>query len=359
MPAGAANAGPPQGHDRVNIPARGLRNLITDVAGLSVGNAEDRPGMTGTTVLLCDRPMTAAVEIRGGAPGTRETAALDAVNTVEHIHAIVLSGGSVFGLDAASAVTFALAGRGIGFRFGTQPWPCPLVPAAVLFDISNGGDKTWPAEPPYRRLGLEALEAAGADFRLGNAGAGLGAVAGELKGGLGSASIRWNDYTLGALVAVNSVGSPVMPGSARLWAMDSAIGDEMGPLQPPRGADHAPLPPLAHTKLALRDVAAATRNTTIAIIACDAHLSVAETSRLAIMAVDGMARAIRPIHTPFDGDTVFALATGAHALPEPRMPALAALGTLAADCLARAIGRAIWAADSLGRWPSYRAAHRL
>lgn len=343
----------------MNLPAPGPRNLITDVAGLSVGNAEDRPGLTGTTVLLCDRPMTAAVEIRGGAPGTRETAALDAVNTVEHIHAIVLSGGSVFGLDAASAVTFALAGRGIGFRFGTQPWPCPLVPAAVLFDINNGGDKTWPAEPPYRRLGLEALNMAGPDFALGNAGAGIGAVAGEIKGGLGSASIQWSGYTLGALVAVNSVGSAVMPGSARLWAMDSAIGGEMGPPQAPALSGSAPWPPLAHTKLALPGEGAAARNTTIAIIACDAQLTVAETSRLAIMAVDGMARAIRPIHTPFDGDTVFALATGAHSLAEARMPALAALGTLAADCLSRAIGRAIWAADSLGRWSSYRAAHGL
>ncbi|MFO0990333.1 MAG: P1 family peptidase [Hyphomicrobiales bacterium] len=153
----------------MSAPQPGPRNLITDVEGLTVGNAEDRAGMTGTTVLLCDRPMTAAVEIRGGAPGTRETAALDAVNTVEHIHAVVLSGGSVFGLDAASSVTFALAKRGIGFRFGTQAWPCPLVPAAVLFDINNGGDKHWPVEPPYRRLGLEALEKAGADFALGNA----------------------------------------------------------------------------------------------------------------------------------------------------------------------------------------------
>lgn len=343
----------------MSIPAPGPRNLITDVQGLTVGNAEDRTGMTGTTVLLCDRPMTAAVDIRGGAPGTRETAALDAVNTVEHIHAIVLSGGSVFGLDAASAVTFALAKRGIGFRFGTQAWACPLVPAAVLFDINNGGDKGWVTEPPYRRLGLEAFDAAGPDFALGNAGAGLGAVAGEIKGGLGSASIRWNGYTLGALVAVNSVGATVMPGSSRLWAMDSAIGDEMGPLRPPPAGDRAALPPLAHTKLAGQEESAAPRNTTIAVIACDAQLSVAETSRLAIMAVDGMARAIRPIHTPYDGDTVFALATGALALPEARSLALAALGTLAADCLSRAIGRAIWAADSLGRWRSYRETHRL
>jgi L-aminopeptidase/D-esterase-like protein len=331
----------------MSTPRPGPRNLITDVAGLFVGNAEDRAGMTGTTVLLAAKPVVAAVEVRGGAPGTRETAALDAVNTVEHVHALVLSGGSVFGLDAASAVTFALAKRGIGFAFGTQPWPCPLVPAAVLFDINNGGDKTWGLEPPYRNLGLAALEAAAADFTLGNAGAGLGAVAGELKGGLGSASIRWEGYTLGALVAVNSVGSSVMPGSARLWAMDSALGDEMGPLRPPPVGGVA-MDPLTGTKLAAR-------NTTIAIIACDAALSVAETQRLAIMAVDGMARAIRPIHTPFDGDTVFALATGDLALGEPRPRALAALGTLAADCLSRAIGRAIWRAESLGAWRSYRA----
>jgi L-aminopeptidase/D-esterase-like protein len=337
----------------MSTPRPGPRNLITDVAGLSVGNAEDASGMTGTTVLLAAKPVVAAVEVRGGAPGTRETAALDAVNTVEHIHALVLSGGSVFGLDAASAVTFALAKRGIGFTFGAQPWPCPLVPAAVLFDINNGGDKNWVREPPYHALGLAALEAAAADFGLGNAGAGLGAVAGALKGGLGSASIQWDGYTLGALVAVNSVGSTVMPGSARLWAMDSAIGDEMGPLRPPP-LGGSPAPPFAGTKFARPDDASA-RNTTIAIIACDAALSVAETSRLAIMAVDGMARAIRPIHTPFDGDTVFALATGDLALAEPRPRVLAALGTLAADCLSRAIGRAIWQAESLGAWRSYRA----
>jgi L-aminopeptidase/D-esterase-like protein len=331
----------------------GSLNLITDVAGLKVGNAEDHAGMSGTTVLLSNTPVVAAVEIRGGAPGTRETAALDAVNTVEHIHALVLSGGSVFGLDAASAVTFALAGRGIGFTFGAQPWPCPLVPAAVLFDITNGGDKTWMAEPPYRRLGLEALTAANTQFALGNAGAGLGAVAGTLKGGLGSASIRWNGYTLGALVAVNSVGSTVIPGSSRLWAMDCAVGDEMGPLRPPppRALSASPF---AATKLEVPREAEGRRNTTIAIIACDAALSVAETSRLAIMGVDGMARAVRPIHTPFDGDTVFALATARLEIPAPRSRLLAALGSLAADCLTRAIGRAIWAADSLGRWKSYR-----
>ena len=180
---------------------------------------------------------------------------------------------------------------------------------------------TRPGRPsrPIGDWASKRLDAAAPEFALGNAGAGLGAVAGEIKGGLGSASIQWNGYTLGALVAVNSVGSAVMPGSARLWAMDSAIGDEMGPpRRRPRPGARSAAAACPHQAGIRAEEGAAARNTTIAVIACDAQLSVAETSRLAIMAVDGMARAIRPIHTPYDGDTVFALATGALALPEPR-----------------------------------------
>jgi L-aminopeptidase/D-esterase-like protein len=332
----------------------GPRNLITDVEGIKVGNAENWLALSGTTIILPDEPAVAALEISGGAPGSRETAVLDPANLVEHVHAVVLSGGSVFGLDAAGSVTIELSRRGVGFTFGTQPVACPVVPAAVLFDIMNGGAK-WPDDtPPYRDLGIEALMVANADFALGNKGAGLGAMAGRLKGGLGSASARWRDFTVGALVAVNSVGSCVIPGTSRLWARDLALGDEMGPVQDRNGA-RPQAPPLKDSKFDPQPG----QNTTIAVVATDATLTRVEARRLAIMARDGMARAIRPVHTPFDGDTVFALATGKRPLPEQRQLALTALGGIAADTLTRAIGRALWSAESVGGHASYRAIFRL
>lgn len=332
----------------------GPRNLITDVAGLTVGNAENWLALTGTTVILPDQPVVAAVEIGGGAPGSRETAALDPANLVETVHAMVLSGGSVFGLDAASSVIIELAKRGVGFTFGAQPVPCPVVPSAILFDIMNGGAK-WPDdEPPYRDLGLDALKAAKPDFEIGNRGAGLGAIAGRLKGGLGSASSRWRDFTVGALVAVNSVGSCVIPGTSRLWARDLAQGDEMGPDTPRDGA-RPDASPLEDSKFDPKPQ----QNTTIAVVATDATLTRIEAKRFAIMARDGMARAIRPIHTPFDGDTVFALSTGKKPLPEQHSLAVAALGSIAADTLTRAIGRALWAAETTGGFQGYREKFRL
>lgn len=332
----------------------GPRNLITDVAGLKVGNAENWLALTGATVILPEEPAVAAVEIGGGAPGSRETAALDPANLVEHVHAVVLSGGSVFGLDAASSVVIELSKQGVGFTFGAQPVPCPVVPSAILFDIMNGGAK-WPDdEPPYRDLGRAALKAAKADFEIGNKGAGLGAIAGRLKGGLGSASARWRDFTVGAIVAVNSVGSCVIPGTPRLWARDLALGDEMGPDLPREGARPETFP-LADSKFEPKPL----QNTTIAVVATDASLTRIEAKRLAIMTRDGMARAIRPIHTPFDGDTVFALSSAKKTLPEPRALALAALGGTAADTLTRAIGRALWAAETAGGFPGYREKYRL
>jgi L-aminopeptidase/D-esterase-like protein len=327
----------------------GWRNLITDVEGIRVGHAGNPAMLTGVTVLLPDRPMVVAADVRGGAPGTRETPALEPENLVEDIHALVLSGGSVFGLDAASAVAWALAKQGVGYRFGDQPWACPVVPAAILFDLMNGGDKSWPDGPPYRDLGLTALQAASLDFPLGNVGAGLGAVAGALKGGLGSASVQWDGFTVGALVAVNSVGACGDPRTGRLWAHDHAIGDELG--HPPE----RPAPVLGRLKIDLMpDAARPGANTTIAVVATDARLSKAEAKRLAIMAADGLAIAIRPMHTPFDGDTVFAAATGCRDLPANRALALAGLGQAAAATLARAVGRAIWEAGSVGRFRCYR-----
>lgn len=330
----------------------GPRNLITDVDGIRVGNAEDNVAWTGVTVILPDAPAVAAVDVRGGAPGTRETDALDPTCLVDAVHAVVLSGGSAFGLDAAGVVTAELGARGIGFAVGTAR--VPIVPSAILFDLLNGGAKDWGREPPYRALARSALLAAegegSLDFALGNSGAGAGAKAGGLKGGLGSVSmVRDDGLQIGALIAVNPLGSVIMPGSGCFWAWPLEQGGEFGGHAPPSGgipldADIAAAPPLATPG----------GNTTIGVVATNAMLSKAEAQRIAIMAQDGLARAIRPSHTPFDGDTLFVLATGRHALAEPRPQALAALGALAADCVARAVARGVHAATSLGPWPSWR-----
>jgi L-aminopeptidase/D-esterase-like protein len=334
----------------------GPLNLITDVAGLSVGNAGDATALTGVTVVLPDEAAVAACDVRGGAPGTRELDALDPAALVEAIHGVVLSGGSVFGLDAASGAVEWLAGRGVGFTFGTQPLPCPVVPSAVLFDLANGGDKNWPSSggrPPYRTLGKRACEAANREFALGNAGAGLGATAGRFKGGLGSASVVWHGMTVGALVAVNSFGSPADPLTGDLWAAPYAVAGEF-PHAHGLAAGFRPPGDWTKAERIGATEGGAGANTTIAVVATDAALTKAEARRFAIMAADGMARALRPVHTPFDGDSVIALATGRVALEAQRPLALSALGTLAADTLARAIGRAIWQADAIPGWPAWR-----
>ncbi len=328
----------------------GPRNLITDVAGITVGNAEDHRVRSGVTVLLASPPAVAAVDVRGGAPGTRETDALDPSSLAETVDAVVLGGGSAFGLEAASTVMNVLAAQGVGFPVGSAR--IPIVPAAILFDLLNGGDKTWGETPPYGDLGRTACRLAGPDFSLGNAGAGLGAKAGGLKGGLGSASIVTEDgITVGALVAVNAVGDTVMPGSTAFWAWPFERNGELGRQSPPGRAlpadDGGPSFPSA----AAGSVAA---NTTIGVVAVDAVLTRMEARRIAIMAHDGFARAIRPVHTPFDGDTVFVLATGPHRLPERRAGAVAMLGALAADCVARAVARGVYEAASLGDMIGYR-----
>lgn len=298
------------------------------------------------TVVLCpENGATAAVDVRGGAPGTRETDALNPVNLVDAAHAVVLSGGSAFGLDAAGGVQSRLAAAGIGFAIaGTV---VPIVPAAILFDLANGGDKAWGETPPYRTLGTKAFDSAGADFALGNTGAGFGAVTAGLKGGLGSASVidAATGITCGALVAVNAVGSAVMPDGKTFWAWPYEIDNEFGGSEPP-----ARKPPAGfyHSKLN----AAVGGNTTLAVIATDATLTKTQAQRFATMAHDGLARALHPVHTPFDGDTVFALATGKQ--PPVDAVALARLGSLTADCLARAVARGVFEADSMGTYPGYR-----
>ncbi len=332
----------------------GPRNLITDVPGLLVGQAEDADGITGTTVVLAEAPAFAAVDVRGGAPGSRDTELLDPAALVQRVDAIVLSGGSAFGLDAAGGVMAGLAAIGRGFA--VRDVLVPIVPAAILFDLAFPGRRAWAGEPPYRRLGHEALARAGRDFALGNAGAGLGAKAGRLKGGIGSASLRLRDGAMvGALVAVNSWGSAVRPDCGRLWAAELALAGEIAP-QP--ALPTAPFDPEDFSACAQ---AASGANTTIAVVATDAPLAKSGCRRLAIMAQDGLAQAIRPAHTPFDGDTVCALAVspGGAGGPGDRAgdvdPArLAPLGAAAATCLARAIMRAVIEAAPLGGFPSWR-----
>lgn len=325
--------------------APGPRNLITDVAGVQVGQAQDARARTGVTVILPDAPAVAAVDVRGGGPGTRETDALGADTLVEAVDAIVLAGGSVYGLAAADAVTAWLGARGRGFGRTAAPGVprAPIVPAAILYDLANGGDKAWGQDPPYRDLGFAAAAAAGPEFALGSAGAGAGAVAGRLKGGVGSASIVTEDgYVIGALAAVNSFGSVIAPGGRAFWAAPFEIAGEFGAV--PFGVAHAGPVDFAQAK---RDPAPRA-NTTLAVVALDAALTPAEARRVAIMAQSGLARAIRPVNAPFDGDVVFVLATAAHPLAEPKAVTLSRLGAVAADCVARAVARGVYEATA---WP--------
>lgn len=336
----------------------GARNLLTDVDGIAVGQAEDDRVRSGVTVVLPDARAVAAADVRGGAPGTRETDALDPDCLVDAVDAIVLSGGSVYGLDAASAVAAQLGAQGRGFELAGSALVAPVVPAAILFDLTNGGNKAWGETPPYAELGRKALAAAKREFALGNAGAGRGARTGAYKGGVGSASLATTEgFQVGALAAVNGFGSPVVPGTNRLWAWPCEREGEFGGLGPPEKADVAGFP--ADTKLGAPGGAKTGANTTIGVVAVNAALTPSQARRLAVMAQDGIARAIHPVHTPFDGDTVFVLATGMRKLPEPAPLALTALGTLAADCMARAVARGVYEAESDGETLSYRSVFRI
>lgn len=323
----------------------GPRNLLTDVPGLTVGNATDEAAKTGVTVLRFPGGWTAAVDVRGGGPGVRETAALSPENGYAKLHALTLSGGSVFGLGAADAVTAALSQAGEGFMVRPETPRVPIVAGAVLYDLANGGDKAWGLDPPYRRLGQAAFEAAGETFDLGAVGAGRGAKAGVVQGGLGSASLDLGDgLVVGALAAVNPVGSVFMPDGETFWAWPFEIDGEFGGRTPtgPAGAVE-PLPD--DSRLAGLGRLTPGANTTLAVVAVNADLTPGECLRLAIMAQDGLSRAIRPAHTPFDGDVVFAAASGAVALGEEgRQQRLARLGSAAGDCLARAIARGVYEA---------------
>ncbi len=324
-----------------------MKNLITDVPGVRVGHADDPKLGSGSTVVVFDRPAVAAADLGGGGPGTRESALLDPAMTVQTIDAIAISGGSAFGLDAASGLQSWLIEQGRGFAI--REARVPIVPAAVLFDLLNGGDKKWGRFSPYRELGYEAAVNAAQDFALGSVGAGLGATTVNLKGGLGSASATTADgITVGAIAAVNAVGSAVVGDGPHFWAAPYERNGEYG--------NRGSLASISSEALRFRGKGGPGENTTPVVVATDAILTKAQVRRVAVMAQDGLARAIRPVHTPLDGDIVFAAATGAKPLPDPIL-ALAELGALAADVVARAVARGVYEATALpfpGALPSWK-----
>ncbi|MBC9246446.1 P1 family peptidase [Paracoccus sp. 11-3] len=325
----------------------GNRNLITDVSGFRIGNAQDETLRSGVTVLTADMPFAAAVHVMGGAPGTRETDLLAADKLVTQVNALVLAGGSAFGLAACDGVMAGLLADGRGFAVGDVR--VPIVPGAILFDLLNGGRKDW-AENPYPALGRAAYHAANPDFAIGTAGAGFGAMTGWLKGGLGSASaVLENGVTVGALVAVNALGSPTVGDTRHFWAAPWEVGDEFGGLGlPDTFPATAEPPPMKHQGEA----------TTIAIIATDAMLEKPALQRLATVAHDGLARALVPSHTLLDGDLIFAASSAARPLTDP-ITDMFLLGHAAASVLARAVARAIHSAtprpgDLQSSWKSLR-----
>ena len=314
-----------------------MRNMITDIPGIRIGHAADDELGSGSTVIIFDHPVVASVDVRGGGPGTRETALLDPAQTVEGIDAIVLSGGSAFGLDAASGVQAWLREQGRGFQ--VREARVPIVPAAILFDLLSGGNKNWGRYPPYRELGYAAAKDASSDFALGSAGAGRGATTVNLKGGVGTASAKTRSgLTVGALAAANAAGSMTIGNGPHFWAAPYEQGNEFGGRGWP-----ASFP--ADT-LAFRSKGSVGENTTLAVVATDAKLTKAQAKRLAVMAQSGLSRAIYPVHTPLDGDIVFAASMGVTPLPDTVF-SLSELGMVAANVLARAIARGVYEATAL------------
>lgn len=324
----------------------GRTNTLTDVAGLRVGHATDLERLTGTTVILCEAGAVAGVDVRGSAPGTRETALLDPVHLVERVHAVVLSGGSAFGLDAAGGVMRVLARRGVGLPVGPGR-VVPIVPAAILFDLGRGQVDRPPGPEDGEAAALAALTPAGLEaVPQGNVGAGTGAVAGGLKGGVGSASVVLEGVgTVAALVAVNALGLPCHPQTGKLYARFLELDDEFG-LGTVRPDDPGlPLPD------PLEGPVAVGQQTTVGVVATDLPLTKAQATKVAQMAHDGLARALRPSHTMFDGDLLFALATGQGDPPDPQT--LTRVGAAAADAVSRAVIHAVLRAESHGPFQSY------
>jgi len=327
-----------------------MKNLLTDIAGVRVGHAGDMALASGVTAVMFDKPAVAAIDVRGGGPGTREGALLDLANTVERIDAIALSGGSAFGLEAGGGVQAWLAEQGRGFA--VRGAIIPIVPGAIMFDLLNGGDKAWGRFAPYRDLGYAAAAAADTNFALGSAGAGLGATTANFKGGLGSASaVTPSGVRVAALAVINAVGSVTVGDGPWFWAAPFEIGGEFG--------GHGLPPSFAPDMLAMRikggAAATSVENTTLAVVVTDAELTKPQAKRLAMIAQTGFARAIYPVHAPLDGDVVFAAATGEK--PVDPLAGLTELGMIAANAVARAIARGVYAATALpfpGALPAWK-----
>ncbi len=317
-----------------------MKNLLTDIAGVSVGHAHDHKLASGVTAIVFDKPAVASIDVRGGGPGTRDATLLELANTVEGVDGFALSGGSAFGLDAAGGIQAWLAEQGRGFVVGGAV--IPIVPGAIMFDLINGGDKAWGRFPPYRDLGYAAAAAAGKNFALGSVGAGLGATTATLKGGVGSASATTADgVTVAAIVAVNAVGSVTVGDGPWFWAAPFEENGEFGG----RGLPPSFTPEMRAMRIKGAASATSMQNTTIAAVVTDAMLTKPQAKRLAVMAQTGFARAIYPVHAPLDGDLVFAAATC-----EKRIDPLAGLtelGMLGANVISRAIARGVFEAKAL------------
>jgi L-aminopeptidase/D-esterase-like protein len=325
----------------------GKKNALTDIKGIRVGHYTDTDAVCGVTVVICPEGAVAGVDVRGSAPGTRETDLLSPLNLVDKAQAVVFSGGSVFGLAAADGAVRWLADQGIGFPL-EKGYVAPIVPAAVLYDLGRGSNFIPPINADW---GFRACRAANkGEISTGSVGAGTGALSGGIKGGLGTASlILDSEITVAALVAVNSYGSAINPLSGRPWEIETEMNGEFGE----QASRAVKLPPPPETGPA--------RNTTIGIVATDAYLTKSQAQKITQMAHDGLARAIRPAHTMFDGDTIFCLATGKRKLPEipgffdtPQAQAINDLGHAAADCVTRAIMCAILTAQSLAGMTAFR-----
>jgi L-aminopeptidase/D-esterase-like protein len=327
-----------------------VKNLLTDIPGIRVGHADDAKLASGVTAVIFDEPAIAAVDVRGGGPGTREAAALDPTSTVERIDGIALSGGSALGLDAAGGVQAWLREQGRGFRI--REAVIPIVPGAICFDLLNGGDKNWGRFPPYLDLGYAAAAAAGTDFALGSVGAGLGATTATFKGGVGSASAKTaGGVAVAALAVVNAVGSVTLGDGPWFWAAPFEVGNEFGG----RGLPASFTPDMLTMRTKGGPAATPIENTTLAVIVTDAVLTKPQAKRLAVIAQTGMARAIYPVHAPLDGDLVFAAATCAK--PIDPLFGVTELGMVAANTLSRAIARGVHAATALpfpGALPAWK-----
>ena len=322
-------------------------NLITDVEGVRIGSAHDERLASGVTVVLFDEPAVASIAINGGAPALRDTALLEPEMTIERVDGFVLSGGSAYGLDAAGGVMAYLAGIGRGFEHrGAR---VPIVPGASLFDLLNGGDKAWGVKPPYWEMGFKAASTAAVGFALGTAGAGFGATTYDLKGGQGSASaVTSSGFRVGALVVVNSVGRATRGESLHFWAAPYERGSEFGGLGfgPNHIEDH----------LTLRLKSDTPSSTDLAVVVTDAALTTTQLKRVAMMAQDGCALALRPAHAPMDNDVVLAAAT-ARASAALDLRDLTEIGMVAAECVARAVARGVYEASPLpfaGAQPTWR-----